>query len=422
MPIEYPSRYPTSIEPNAHGIQDESVQSHCESRDLDLGHLCILIIEDNPGDRLLEQRHLEADLDCDIKLASTGKEGLAILRSQAHSIDAVLLDNGLPDMHGVEVLDELRKEGIMVPVVFVTGYGSEMVAAAALRGGANDYVVKTGDYWHVLPEVVLQVVSRERLRQRNEHLETEHIRFARLAAIGEVAAGIAHEIRNPMTVIAGMASHIQENAGQMSVDDVQQCAATITRNCSHLSGVLDEVLSGIERSQGRERLNVEQIIDEIIAFMRFDPQFRHLMEATCEVREPAYVLADRDQLKQVFINLFRNAAHSVLIAKRDHGQLTIAVDCMETEVRIRITDNGSGIAPEVFPHIFETGFTTKEDRNTVRNDSFRETAIVRGSGLGLGICRRIIAEHGGRLWAEERPIGEGATFVITLPIAEPVES
>ena len=368
----------------------------------------VLLVDDNFDHLFLARRELEVALGCEVVTSSTGAEALRLVQEAASPFDTILLDNGLPDMSGLDVLTRLREAGVLTPIIIITGQGSEQIAVEALRRGASDYIVKSGAGNEIFPVVVQQVVERDQLRRRAEQLEMEHVRFARMAAIGEVAAGIAHEIRNPMTVISGMASLIRDNFDQLPPDDLRRCAHAIVDNCIRLNRVLDEVLSNTSSAGERAPLLLTELVDETLAFMRFDRSFRHRIEIERDFQIRGLVVANRDELKQVFINLFRNAAQAVEIAGKKQGVLRVAISEGEGEVNVCVTDDGPGIAPEAFEHLFETGFTTK-------SDGIGET---KGSGLGLGICRRIVENHSGRLWAAEPKTGEGARFCLALPMGK----
>lgn len=369
--------------------------------------LRILLVDDNADHLFLARRELESTLNCEVITACLGAEALHLAHTAEAPFDAILLDNGLPDMSGLDVLTQLRVAGVLTPIIIITGQGSEQIAVEALRRGANDYIVKSSAGNEIFPVVVQQVIERDHLRRRTEQLEAEHVRFARMAAIGEVAAGIAHEIRNPMTIISGMAALIRDNFDKLPSDDLRQCARTIADNCLHLNRVLDEVLSTSSGSGQRTPMLLSELVDETLSFMRFDRAFRYRMEIERDFQKHGLVIANRDELKQVFINLFRNAAQAIQIAGKNKGTLRVVIHESPQEIIARVEDDGPGIAPEAFEHLFETGFTTKRD--VAREDQ--------GSGLGLGICRRIIENHGGRLWAEKPEPDQGATFCVALPKA-----
>lgn len=367
----------------------------------------VLLVDDNADHLFLARRDLEATLQCEVATAWTGAEALRLVQTTETSLDAILLDNGLPDMSGLEVLTHLREAGVLTPIIIITGQGSEQIAVEALRRGASDYIVKSGANNEIYSAVVQKVMERDQLRRRAEQLEAEHVRFARMAAIGEVAAGIAHEIRNPMTIISGLATLIRDNFDQLPPDELRQCARTIADNCMQLNRVLNEVLTSSSGSQQRAPMLLSELLDETLSFMRFDRSFRYRMEIERDYQKQGLVIANRDELKQVFINLFRNAAQSIEIAGKSKGVLNVRIRESSREVIVSISDDGPGIAPEAFEHLFETGFTTKRD----------VSGEAKGTGLGLGICRRIIENHDGRLWADTPSAGEGATFNVVLPRA-----
>jgi len=371
--------------------------------------LHILLVDDDPDDLLLTDHSLQAVLQCDIQTAQTGAQALQKIAASGRLLDVVLLDHGLPDMTGLDVLTSARAEIADLPVVMVTGFGGEAIVVDALRRGASDYMVKTGDYLRMLPEVVAQVIERERLRRRAEQLEGEHLRFAQLAAVGEMAAGIAHEIRNPMQVISGMAALIRESYARLEPKDLELCAQAIVDNCTHLNRVLEEVLQNVHSSPAREALQLRTVVEETLSFMRFDMEWRNHIEVQTQFDTAGLIIGDRDRLKQVLINLFRNAQQAIQMADRRNGSLKIALHEANAngvrEVIAAITDDGAGISPEALPRVFESGFSTKGRQSPVK-----------GSGLGLSICRRIVEEHYGRLWAENAPDG-GATFSLALPLA-----
>ena len=369
--------------------------------------LRILLVDDNADHLFLARRELEGAMKCEVVTAWTGAEALRLALTSETHLDAILLDNGLLDMSGLDVLTQLREADVATPIIIITGQGSEAIAVEALRRGASDYIVKSGEGSEIFPTVVKRSIERDQLRRRAEQLEAEHVRFARMAAIGEVSAGIAHEIRNPMTIISGMATLIRDNFDKLAPDELRQCARTIADNCQHLNRVLDEVLTSSSGSNQRTPMLLSELVDETLAFMRFDRAFRYRIEIERDFRNYGLVIANRDELKQVFINLFRNAAQAVQMAGNSKGTLRVEIGESDHEVIARVSDDGPGIAPEAFEHLFETGFTTKNDAQ----------GEMKGSGLGLGICRRIVENHGGRLWAEEPQAGQGATFCLALPKA-----
>ncbi|HVF11070.1 MAG TPA: response regulator [Abditibacteriaceae bacterium] len=251
--------------------------------------LRILVVSSEAEQLLPTRQELQDSLDCDVTTAPSAAAVLLHLVEQTkdesgHEFDVMLVDNALPDMSGLELLTQLRVQGCATPVILVAPEGNEAIAIEALRLGACDYIVKSSEYLKFFPQVVAQVVDRARMLRRNAYLEAEHVRFARFAAIGEMAAGIAHEIRNPMTVILGMATVIRDGYGDLTAEELRNCARAIADNCSHLNNILEEVLLNSQASGQREELVLADLLDETLSFMRFDPVFRQRVQVRRDYR------------------------------------------------------------------------------------------------------------------------------------------
>lgn len=382
------------------------------------------------------------------------EQGLAS-NGDKSGFDVIFLENDLPDEAGIELLKQLRLQGDTTPVVIMADAGREEIAVEAMRGGACDYIVKSGDFVPFFPDIVSHVVERDRMRRYYNRLEAEHVRFARLAAVGEMSAGIIHEIRNPMQVVAGMASLMRDDLESLSPEEIRHCARAIAENCAHLQCVLEDVLSEAQPDAGHEVLRFSELIEETISFMRFDSDFRRYAVVDCDFQTPGEVVGSRDHLKQVLINLLCNAAQAIAISGLENGPVCISLheDMERCEVVLQIQDSGDGIAADILPRIFESGFSTKQRaRNrhqiiegqspALMNDSPGESTPaaafdapkIHGSGLGLHICRRLIEAHGGRIWVQNAAILpasgaamnqqkiptqdlNGALFCIALPSA-----
>jgi signal transduction histidine kinase len=234
------------------------------------------------------------------------------------------------------------------------------------------------------------------LREAQERI----IQNEKLAAIGEMAASIAHELKNPMVAVGGFARRLRKSIATGSEE--WQYADTIVREVSRLEQMLKEVLSYSRQSKlQKERLAIAEVVEDALATVSLT-----LAESGIEVLQERdnlelLVEGDRQQLKQVFINLFLNAQE----AMRSGGRLVVSVSAssqgLQGEVAVTVSDSGGGIPVEVLANIFNPFFTTKSS----------------GTGLGLPIAHRIITAHGGRIEIDNRP-GIGAAFAVVLPSAE----
>ncbi|MBI3813933.1 MAG: response regulator [Nitrospinae bacterium] len=159
----------------------------------------ILIVDDQKFFLTMYEGLLrEANPSCNIISAETGRDAV----SKFHSgIDIVILDYQLPDMDGISVMKEMLSKCTDMPIIMVTGEGSEEIAAAAIKNGAYDYVVKTNEYIKTLPFVVEHCFERKRLIEEKKKMEEQKIEIERLRVLKEVAAALSHEINNPLTSI-----------------------------------------------------------------------------------------------------------------------------------------------------------------------------------------------------------------------------
>jgi len=218
----------------------------------------------------------------------------------------------------------------------------------------------------------------------------------RLAVLGEVAASLAHEIRNPLVTIGGFARRLAKK--MQSGDPNGKYASVIAAEVDRLEGFLEEILLfGKDRAPRLSALALSTVLNESVGF--FAASFAESgISLGLELADdlPA-VSADAGQLKQVFINIFTNALD--VMPNGGNLRITAAVDDgTPSHVTVTVEDTGGGVDPEVLGNIFNPFFTTKNS----------------GHGLGLSLTQRIISAHGGKISVRNRP-GEGLTFVISLP-------
>jgi signal transduction histidine kinase/CheY-like chemotaxis protein len=248
----------------------------------------------------------------------------------------------------------------------------------------------------------------DQLRQTNLMLaEAEQ-----LASLGRLVAGVAHEINNPLTAVLGHAEMLDfEELSETARESVEQIQAGAARVQSIVRNL--QIFARQQRA-GQSEVNLCELIERTLALKQPELALDRI-----EVRRDFDTLlpttwGDAGQLSQVLLNLIVNAQHALRISTaprmlvfRAWADATLATPDMQPSAARRIflavADNGPGIAAELLPHIFEPFFTTKP--------------VGQGSGLGLSVCYGIVANHGGRIWAESEP-GRGATFLIELPVRD----
>ena len=232
------------------------------------------------------------------------------------------------------------------------------------------------------------------LQRLNEHL----IRTERLAAMGTLAAGVAHEVNNPL---ASISSLIQMMQSDEDVDvETKQKLKLISEQIRRISQVTKDLTDfGRIRPDVRRPVDLGQIIEKSLRLANFDSTFQSLELSVDLPAEGPTVLADGDQLQQVLLNLFLNARD----AMPDGGRLLIEARSKGVEVVITVADEGHGIPEAIIRRIFDPFFTTKSPSQ--------------GTGLGLAVCYGIITAHGGRIDVSPGDL-RGAIFTVTLPLSE----
>lgn len=249
------------------------------------------------------------------------------------------------------------------------------------------------------------VESRAEITQRNEQLtrankELHHIyerltRTERLAAVGQVAAGVSHEIDNPVGIILGYAQLLFED---LPPDDVRrEDIKAIIDECLRCKRITGGLLS-LSRTGARqwEPVDLVELIESIWASLQPQKLFRHIDFRFVYAEQIPQLIADADRLRQILVNLLLNAAQAI----GDAGVIKVELAAEGNGARITIDDNGSGIADAQQETIFEPFFSTKE--------------AGKGTGLGLPICRKLVEEHGGTIEALSSPLG-GARMSLFLP-------
>ena len=234
-------------------------------------------------------------------------------------------------------------------------------------------------------------------------MEQQIIQSERLAAMGQMIGGFAHELNNPLTVILGNAELLQE--GDTSEGARKQLA--VLHQQARRAAEIVQNLQYFARppAPGRSQVNLNELVQRTVQMQAYPLRKSNItVDFLPEPAIPA-VVADPNQLMQVFLNLLLNADQAIR-ESREKGTIRVRIGGRPDSVWIVFQDDGPGIAPENLAHIFDPFFTTKRPG--------------RGTGLGLSICKTVLREHGGNIEAASAP-GGGAVFTITLPVgtAEP---
>jgi PAS domain S-box-containing protein len=239
--------------------------------------------------------------------------------------------------------------------------------------------------------IFINDITEEREKQERLYLTD------RLASVGEMASGVAHELNNPLTSVIGLSSLLMK---QKMPSEMHEDLAAIHTEAQRCAAIVKNLLTFARKhTPKREPLQVTKVLDDVLKLRAYELRAQNIAVETRFATDLPDVLADYFQIQQVFLNIILNA-EAAMVGTNRGGKLKITGERDNNYVKISFADNGPGIPPENMKLIFNPFFTTKE--------------VGKGTGLGLSICYGIIASHGGKIYAKSQP-ANGATFVVELP-------
>jgi two-component system NtrC family sensor kinase len=413
----------------------------------------VLIVDDDAMTRIQVREALEPE-GFKIIGASSGADGIEVF--QREHPDIVLLDVSMPGMDGFECCKRMRQlpGGQRIPIVVITVREDDVSISQAFEAGATDFVSKPmrgkllGYRVHYLlrtRRVLEDLASSEAglaganaaLTEMNNKLALAHVQLLqseKLASIGQLAAGVAHEINNPIgyifsnfgtlenyleklfnmlavyektekmiaspDAIAGIKSTKQEIDFDFLKDDVPAIMRESKEGLDRVKEIVQNLkdFARIDRAPDWCLDNIHHGLDSTLNVIRSETKYKaEIIKEYGELPDIECVLS---QLNQVFMNIIVNAAHAM---GDKFGKITIRTSVQQQNICVEITDNGSGISEQNISRLFEPFFTTKP--------------IGKGTGLGLSIAYGIVNSHHGRI-AVQSVLNQGTSFSITLPIRQ----
>jgi len=398
-----------------------------------MGKTEVLYIEDDQAQRKDLSGRLRSR-GYSVTVAASGETGLQMFRER--SFDVILCDLNMPGMSGLDVLDKVREKNKVVPFAVLSAHGTVPQAMAAVGKGADHFILKPIEVSQI--EVTIeQMIERIRLEKKlrfsddditemkkvmealeesNRNLketQAQLVQSEKMASIGSLVAGIAHEINTPIGAVSSMYDTLCRTLGKLKdlveVEFTQAQKEKLESAFSIIDDADTVIRSGTER--------VVNIVKKLKSFARLDETELRSMDIHEGLEDTLtlihheikhFVTVNKDyghvpplscfpgQLNQVFLNLLINSKQSI----QGKGTIGIKTYAKDDKVYIEISDDGSGIPKSNLRKVFDPGFTTK-GRGV-------------GAGLGLSICHQIIQAHQGEIRVESE-LGQGTTFTIILP-------
>jgi two-component system, sensor histidine kinase and response regulator len=368
--------------------------------------LKVLVIDDEPGirsgvSRILNNFHvtypfMDEDYTFEVTEAGTGEDGIAILEKDIP--DILLLDNKLPGIQGVDVLEYIRKRNYDIVVAMITSYASLDVAIRATRDGAIDFIPKPFTPQELKSSI--ENITKQQYLKRITHKmkqEGKKIRYQFLSVL-------SHELKAPLNALEGYLRMMQgKQAGEL-IDDY---ATPIERSLQRIQGMrnlimdlLDFTKIRLERKEEKiQEVNLAEVASAAIVTVQ--PYAIQMdVNINLDVRADVVIMADPDDIEIVFNNLISNAVKYNKIG----GKAEITIDSADGEAILIISDSGIGITKNDTENLFTEFVRIKNEK----------TRNISGSGLGLSIVKKVVELYHGTINVESTP-DIGTEFTIRLP-------
>jgi signal transduction histidine kinase len=406
----------------------------------------ILVVDDEIFIRESVADYLE-DYDYLIDMACNGSE--AFDKIQLQDYDLIITDLAMPVMGGMELIARTNELYPMIPKIIVTGTGELKDAIEAIRNGAYDFITKPiEDFEHFLI-TVRRALEKRKLTLNNikyqfdlektnkllqekldelEKVQTQLVQSAKMASLGILAAGIAHEINNPNSFVNANVQVLKNYLNNLAkfITVQEEYIYSLPEPNEELKSLktrlkIDYILKDVEKliSDSFEgTLRIKSIVSDLKEFSRLDKPLSEEYNINAGLRSTLNILRHElkkgvqvfedygkipllrchpQQINQVFMNILINSVHAI----DRKGEIHIKTFLEENEIIVYIKDSGCGIFPAHLPFIFDPFFTTKE--------------TGKGMGLGLSLSYKIIEKHGGKIEVTSE-VGKGTKFIVRLPV------
>jgi two-component system, sensor histidine kinase and response regulator len=369
--------------------------------------LDVLVVDDEPGIRSGVTRILrnfsvsypfmDDDIQFNVIEAATGEEALEIIKTNPPAI--VLLDNKLPGIQGVEVLEFINNNHLDILVMMITSYASLELAVKATNNGAYDFVPKpfTPQELKASMENITKHFFLRRMTKKL-HKEGKIIRFKFLTVL-------SHELKSPLNAIEGYLKLMQEKQAGESIDDYQEMIDRSLARVKSMRNLIMDLLDLTRIDSGKRKRDLQELDLDLIAKSAIDGMtplaVQRDVKLILDVVDQQPLMADAEEMEIIFNNLISNAVKY----NKDGGSVNCVIRSTSDEIIVKVIDTGFGIDAEDTPKLFH-------EFSRIKNASTRN---ISGSGLGLSIVKKLVDLYNGKIEVEST-VGEGTTFTLHFPI------
>ncbi|MGG6269498.1 ATP-binding protein [Leptolyngbya sp. AN03gr2] len=373
---------------------EDSSKNHPKSKIQNLKSK-ILLVDDNADMREYLTRILSEHVQ--VEAVADGVTALRV--AQAQVPDLILSDVMMPELDGFGLLEALRSDSRTreIPIILLSARAGEEAIVEGLEAGADDYLIK--------PFSAQELVSRVNAHLQIAQLRTTALQEARstIRSRDELLSTVSHELNTPLVSILGWTRLLRSNPPSPAI--LTKALDTIERNATVQAALVQDLLDVSRITVGKLRLNLQpvelrSIVEGAIASMTPTAQAKSIHLVWQTQPDHDVVMGDRDRLQQVLCNVLTNAIKFT----PQGGSVTVELSTMLDQAEIRVIDTGIGIAADFLPHVFD------------RFQQARSSDAAKGLGVGLAIAHHIVELHWGTIRAESAGEGQGATFIICLPL------
>jgi signal transduction histidine kinase len=349
----------------------------------------------------------------DVTSSPSGED--AVEKVKHDGFDVIIMDVIMPGISGLEALAYIKELSKTIEVILLTAHASTQDGVEGIKSGAFDYMTKPVEMDHLVSKIrqahekILREEEKKREADFRARMEQRLVAAERLASLGTLATGVAHEINNPLAVINDAAGLLKDLLGKEEFAEIplrnlfEKSVDKIEKNVDRAKKITHQLLGFVQKTDApMSEVNLREIGEEAVQRMAKEAESKDIRLLLKVQSARGGIRSDPYRLRQVLIHLLTNAVH----ATGKGGRITVTIEEKEGEAVLTVQDTGEGIEEENLERIFEPFFSTK--------------STGEGTGLGLFVAQEIVDKLGGKIEVESQ-MGHGATFTVRIPKTGPFE-